>query len=121
MTVYLDVEDLVALVARLGCRPVRDIGLLGSSAHRPQVTIYGNEAYPTPALKAAAPLHSLVQNRALVDGNERLGWLACVVFADLNGERPDLSLDQAFALVMAVARGALDVPEIALRLRLQPR
>jgi len=41
--------------------------------------------------KAAALLHSLVRNHALVDGNERLGWLADRGFLDLNGSPPSLT------------------------------
>jgi hypothetical protein len=42
--------------------------------------MYGQDAYPTLHGKAAALLHSLVSNRALVDGNKRLGWQATAVF-----------------------------------------
>ena len=35
--------------------------------------------------KAAALLHSIVRNHALVDGNKRLAWTAAVVFSDING------------------------------------
>lgn len=40
-------------------------------------------------LKAAALLRPVVGDHALVDGNERPGWLATVVVLDLNGEHPD--------------------------------
>jgi death-on-curing family protein len=67
-------------------------------------------------LKAAALLHSLVRNHALVDGNKRLAWLATVVFLDLNGRRVELDDDEAFELVMSAAAGELDVEAIAERL-----
>ncbi|MDQ1662248.1 MAG: death on curing protein, partial [Blastococcus sp.] len=54
-------------------------------------------------------------------GNKRLGWLAAVVFLDLNGHRPDLDDDTAFSLVMEVAAGAVDVDDIAIRLHVAPR
>jgi death on curing protein len=117
---YLDVEDLLALMEQLGAGPVRDVGLLDSAAARPRASAFGQDAYETLDLKAAALLHSVARNHALVDGNKRLGWLACVVFADLNGYAPAVSDDDAFELTMAVARGELDVPEIAERLRLAP-
>lgn len=56
-----------------------------------------------------------------MDGNKRLAWLATVVFLDLNGHRPDLDDDVAFALVMNVAAGQMDVREIADRLRVVAR
>jgi death on curing protein len=61
-----------------------------------------------------------VRNHALVDGNERLAWLAAVVFLDLNGHRADLDDDAAFELVMAAAEGRLDVEQIAQRLAIRP-
>jgi death on curing protein len=118
---YLDLEDLLALVRALATGPVRDVGLLDSAAARPRATVFGEPAYPTLSLRAAALLHSLVGNHALVDGNKRLGWLATVVFLDLNGFEPDLSDDAAFDLVMDVAAGSAEVEEIADRLRVVPR
>ena len=118
---YLDLEDLLGLVRALETGPVRDVGLLDSAAARPRSVAFGEDAYATIPLKAAALLHSLVGNHTLVDGNKRLGWLATVVFLDLNGHAPDLDDDAAFALVMDVAAGAVDVEDIAARLRVIPR
>lgn len=113
---YLDLEDLLTLVSALAAGPVRDVGLLDSAAARPSSSAFGEDAYPTLALKAAALLHSVARNHALVDGNKRLAWLAAVVFLDLNSHPPELSDDAAFDLVMAVADRAADAGEIAERL-----
>ena len=118
---YLDLEDLLGLVRALGAGPVRDVGLLDSGAGRAGSSAFGEDAYGTLALKAAALLHSLGRHPALVDGNKRLGWLAAVVFLDLNGHLPDLDDDAAFSLVMDVAAGAIDVEGIAVRLHVVPR
>jgi death-on-curing protein len=113
---YLSLEDLLGLVRRLGVGPVRDLGLIDAAVARPQSSAFGEDAYPTVRLKAAALLHSIVTNHALVDGNKRLGWLATTVFLDLNGEAVDLADDDAFQLVMDVAEGGVEVEEIADRL-----
>jgi death-on-curing protein len=118
---YLDLDDLLRLIRDLGTGPVRDVGLLDSAVARHRSHVFGQEAYPTLALKAAALLHSLVNNHPLVDGNKRLGWLATLVFLDINAHEPDLDDDDAFQLVMDVAAGAMDVEEIAERLRAVPR
>jgi len=69
-----------------------------------------------------ALLHSIVSNHALVDGNRRLGWLATVVFLGLNDRHVDLTQDEAFDLVMAVASGEVrDVAEIATRVAIRRR
>lgn len=113
---YLTLEDLLGLVRRLGVGPVRDLGLLDAAIARPQSSAFGEDAYPTVKLKAAALLHSIVTNHALVDGNKRLGWLATTVFLDVNGEPVDLEDDDAFQLVLDVAEGGIGVEGIADRL-----
>ncbi len=116
--IYLDLEALIALadLAVGGRALVRDAGLLSSAAARPQAGFGDYEAYPTLFDKAGALMHSLLGNHALVDGNKRLGWTATLVFCDLNGiwiEAPD---DDAYDLVIGVAEGRLDVPDIAVAL-----
>jgi death-on-curing protein len=117
---YLDIEDAMAMIRALGVGPVRDIGLLDSALNRPRSSAFGEDAYPTLTVKAAALLHSVTNNHALLDGNKRLGWLCAVVFCDLNGFTTDLSDDQAFQLVWDVASSSIDVPSIAGRLMLAP-
>ena len=117
---YLDVDDLVGLAVALFGEPppLRDLGLLGSAAARPRATAFGEDAYPDLWTKAAALLHSVVRNHALVDGNKRLGWLACAVFLDVNGVDPTAaSNDDVYDLVMDVASDEPDVRALATRLR----
>jgi death on curing protein len=115
---YLTLEDVLGLVKALGAGPVRDLGLLDSACHRPQARFFGQEAYPTLSGKAAALMHSLACNHALVDGNKRLALLATVVFLRINGHRLDLTDDEAFDLTMSVAAGQMDADGIEKRLRL---
>jgi death-on-curing protein len=110
---YLDLEDLLILTRMLGAGPVRDVGLLDSAAARARSTVFGEDAYPTIELKAAALIHSLCKNPALVDGNKRLALLAGVTFLRANGRQFALTQDEAFNLIMRVAEGSADVPEIA--------
>lgn len=113
---YLTLEDLLELVRALQAGPVRDVGLLDAAAARPASSAFGEDAYLTLELKAAALLHSIVRNHALVDGNKRLALLAAAVFLDVNGRLITLDDDAAFDLVMDAAQGHLDVEEIAERL-----
>lgn len=118
MTVeYVQLEDILQLASDLGDLVVRDLGLLEAAAQRPQTTLYGQEAYPDIAGKAAVLLESLTRNQALIDGNKRLGWLAVVVFFDLNGLTLDAPDDDAYDLVIAVSTGALDYAAAALCLK----
>lgn len=110
---YLELEDLLHLTRRLGVGPIRDLGLLDAACARPRATAFGVDAYPDIHHKAAALLHSIAGNHALIDGNKRLAWLATVVFLDLNSAPVSLTDDEAFGLVMGVAAGSVDVPAIA--------
>jgi death-on-curing protein len=114
---YLDLDDILGLVRALGVGPVRDLGLLDSATARPRSSAFGEDAYLTVTLKAAALLHSLANNHALVDGNKRLAWLATVVFLDINGSAPGLDDDEAFDLVWEIASTSIDLEGIAPRLR----
>lgn len=117
---FLDLDDLLALAERLldSPLPVRDVGLLGSAAARPQTSVFGADAYPDVWTKAAALLQSIVKNHPLVDGNKRLGWLATAVFLELNSlEATSAANDDVYELVMAIAAGSEDIDEIATTLR----
>ena len=115
--IYLTLDDLVHVATRtLGHAPeVRDAGLLESACARPQAGAFGADAYPTMHLKAAALLHSLARNHALVDGNKRLALAATLAFYGINGWRATMTSDRAYQLVIDVATGELgnDVHVIA--------
>ena len=107
--IFLEVEDLLHIAERvLPSVQVRDRGLLDAAAARPQASVFGGDAYPSVHEKAAALLHSLVRNHALIDGNKRLGLAAVIAFYGMNGVRLTFSNDEAYELVMAVAVGDLD-------------
>lgn len=113
----LPLRVVLAVIEARGLGPVRDLGLLESALARPLTTLMGQDAYPTLESKAAALLHSVCLNHALVDGNKRLAALATMVFLDINGREPTLTNDELFDLTMAVASGDLrDVEEIATHL-----
>ena len=117
---FLDLDDLVELARGLlgDPPPIRDIGLLGSAAARPQTTAFGEDAYPDLVAKAAALLQSIVNNHALVDGNKRLGWLATAVFLELNGVKASrASNDDVYDLVVWIAASNPDLDDITTRLR----
>jgi death-on-curing protein len=108
---FLSVTDLLDIAGGIikGVA-VRDPGLLASAAARPRTTVFGADAYPTFAAKAAALLHSLARNHPLVDGNKRLAWSATRVFCLVNGRDLVFTVDDAEAMVLAVAAGHLDGP-----------
>ena len=108
--IFLDLEAVLYVARRtLGTEPeVRDHGLLESALARPRASAFGQDTYPGIHEKAAALLHSLARNHALVDGNKRLALAATIAFYGMNGMRLTLTNDQAYDLVIAVASGRLD-------------
>lgn len=112
---FLSLPELLFTAERtLGVIEIRDVGLLESALARPQATAFGSDAYPTFIEKAAALLHSLAKNHALVDGNKRLALTGLVAFLGVNGSRLTIDNDRAYRLIIAVADGELaDVPAIA--------
>lgn len=118
--IFLDLDALLHVAERaIGTTPVvRDYGLLESALARPQATAFGDDAYTSIHDKAAALLHSLAGNNALVDGNKRLALAAALAFYGMNGMQLTLTNDKAYELVIDVATGRLDeVPPIADALR----
>lgn len=115
----LSVEDLVAIATRIGRGDpaIRDLGLLQSAAARPGTSVFGADAYPDLATKAAAMLESIVRNHALVDGNKRLGWLATAVFLELNGfNASKISNDDVYDLVIWIASTNASLEDITTQL-----
>ena len=114
--IFLNLEELLHVAERtLGSEPeIRDVGLLESALARPRASAFGEPAYPSIHQKAAALLHSLARNHALVDGNKRLALAATIALYGMNGTRLTLTNDQAYELVIDLASGTLDdVPRIA--------
>ncbi len=114
---YLSVEDVLEIAG--GVLPdvaVREPGLLASAVARPQTSVFGTDAYPTFAEKAAALMHSLARNHPLVDGNKRLAWSATRIFCLMNGLDLRMPVDDAETLVLSAADGSLDVPELSAEL-----
>lgn len=118
---YLQIDEILAIARKVNGteHSVRDMGLLVSAIERPRTDVFGSELYPTPHEKAAALLHSVARNHALIDGNRRTAWLAMRVFLRLNGVSasvapPHVSIAGPF--VEDVAQDNIDVPAMTKRL-----
>lgn len=112
MTLYLEPEQGLAVVARLGLH-IRDEGLFFSALARPGMSAFGEDAYDSLELKAAALMNSLARNHPLFDGNKRTSWVLTVAFLNLNGWDLEMSQDEKFDLVVSVARGSMELDALA--------
>jgi death on curing protein len=118
---YVGLEEAFVVIRAVHRRDpldlIRDSVLLRSALDRPAATLFGRDAYPDVYAKAAALLHSMLRNHALLDGNKRVGWLLCALFFELNGYDETYDEDAMFDFLLAIAEGRLeDVGEIASKL-----
>ncbi|GAB3442958.1 hypothetical protein GCM10027570_10570 [Streptomonospora sediminis] len=74
--IHLGLSELLHIAERAIGKDVevRDHGLLESALARPRATVFGTDAYATLEEQAAALLHSIAGNHALVDGTSALRW-----------------------------------------------
>jgi death on curing protein len=119
---FLGIDEVLAIhghqIDRYGGSPgIRDVGLLESALAMPRATFSGQDLHPTLHEKAAAYLFHLVKNHPFVDGNKRVGLAVCLVFLALNGKRIRATDDALVDLVLGVARGDRDKPEVAVFLK----
>ena len=114
---YLSVDDLLEIAAGVLERvDVRDLGLLASAVARPASTVFGRRCVPsvprearrTPALAGAK---SPTPRR-----EQAVGVVGARVFCLMNGRDLRVPIDEAEAMMLAVAAGALAVPELAVML-----
>ncbi|MFE1147592.1 type II toxin-antitoxin system death-on-curing family toxin [Streptomyces albidoflavus] len=118
---YVQLDEILAIAAKINGtgRSVRDLGLLVSAVERPRTNVFGAELYLTLHEKAAALLHAVARNHALIDGNKRTAWLAMRFFLRVNGlpaGHPVPPVQEAGPFVEAVAQDHCDVSGIAKRL-----
>jgi len=115
---FLDLQDLIQIGKSLiSDFRIRDEGLLESAAMRPQTTIYGEDAYPTFEEKVASLIHSLARNHALIDGNKRIAWSAGRIFCLMNRRDLIMPIDDAEKMILDIAKGVIDVADIAVLLK----
>lgn len=89
---YLSVQEVIAINVAMIQRyspgeqvGVKEPGLLQSAVHRPQSSVFGEDAYPSIFEKTAALFESLGQNHPFHNANKRTAFTAIVVFLRYNG------------------------------------
>jgi death on curing protein len=109
---WIEERDALALHDRLlalhgGPAGLRDDGLLKSALARPQQHFAYAES-PSMLDLAAAYTAGIVGNHPFVDGNERTGFVAGILFLELNGYRFTASEEDTARAVLDLASGKLD-------------
>lgn len=97
---------------RFGGAPgLRDEGMLRSALERP-INKWTYEQLPL-AERAAAYAFGLARNRAFVDGNKRIAFMAMMTFLNKNGVAFSPDPAQATAIILALAAGEVSEESLA--------
>ncbi|MFD1175307.1 type II toxin-antitoxin system death-on-curing family toxin [Paenibacillus puldeungensis] len=117
---FLTIEEVISahyfLIKRMNDAEqagVKDHGLLDSVVHRPQQSVFGEDAYPTLFDKAAALLESLVKNHCFHNGNKRTAYLVTKSFLMLNGYHLRMERQYAVEFIVDIAKGLYSLEKIA--------
>ena len=115
---YLSAQQVLFIHSRVvaetgGPLGLRDLGALQSAVNRPKMTLGGEDLYPDLFTKTAAMMESIIGNHPFVDGNKRVGVVAAGQMPYENGYRLVTTNEDFESFAMSVARGELDLPEIA--------
>jgi len=79
---------------------------LVNAIQRPQTTIFGKDAYPSFAEKAAAFLFAMLQNVPFRGGNRRVALAALIAFCDVNDRPLDARIADEKALESVIKKAA---------------
>jgi death-on-curing protein len=115
VTHYLTLEDITELASRFWRARISSSWwpmwvCCQSALARPQATVFGQDAYPALAGKAAALMESRARNPCLVDGDERIAWAATKLFLLFNDVHLRvIDVDDAEHYVVAVSEGKIDI------------
>jgi death-on-curing protein len=101
-----------------GTAGIRDEGLLDSALAQPQTTFGGELLHPTIHEQAAAYLYHLAMNHPFIDGNKRTAFAVMDTFITLNGYTLNLSVEEAYNLVIRVVQREISKEELSTFLQL---
>jgi death-on-curing protein len=111
---YLTEEDVIAFYAEVIGEPVlRYADGLASAVGRPQQSVFGEDAYPTITLKAAALMQSLAESQPFVDGNKRIAWICGKLFLQLHGLTMYATDEEGLDLFLNRVANGMTVPDLA--------
>ncbi len=118
---WLDERDLLTIQDQLlsmhgGAPGLRDRALLESALARPRQHYAYAEGVDTVDL-AAIYTSAIVQNHPFIDGNKRAGFVAGILFLELNGFDFVASEEEVISTVLALAAGDVDEDDYSAWLR----
>ncbi len=90
LTKFLSEAEAIAVNRKMvlkygGLHGVKDTYLLSLAVGRPQMSVAFQDAYKSIFDKAAALLHSIINNHPFLDGNKRTSLFSAILFLKYNG------------------------------------
>ena len=96
-----------------GSHGIRDLGSFESALARPFQSFGNEELYPSPILKAAALLESILINHPFIDGNKRTAYTIVRIFLLSNNIDIKASQEEKYNFIVSTASGNTDFDSIA--------
>jgi death-on-curing protein len=116
---YLTPAELIAIHELLltefgGMRGITEVGFgrLEAAAATPRASMFGEDIYVGVGAKAAALCLAIVRGHPFSDGNKRVALVALGAALALNGAQLTATNDQAYDMIMALARGEVGREEL---------
>jgi len=111
---FISANDIYVINQQVvGYEPiVLNYHLLQSAAKRPYTRMFGHEAYPTIHEKAASLVHALAHDHLFADGNKRTAQIVLEQFLSNNGYQPTWTPQQAYSIILEIAKGKCEIPQI---------
>lgn len=119
--IWISEQDVLDIHEKLlaqygGASRIRDVTLLKSALARP-LQHFAYAASPDLIVLAATLTAGIVRNHPFVDGNKRTGFLAGLIFLEMNGSDVTTTREVATQTVLALAAGEIDEAAYAAFLR----
>jgi death-on-curing protein len=110
--VWVDALHFQLLKRFGGAYGVREEGTIDAALARPR-NKWAYDSQVDLATLAAAYAYGLTRSHGYVDGNKRIGFLAMAVFLELNGSTLEATELEVVRVMVAVAAGKMEEPELA--------
>lgn len=93
---------------------VLDSGKLEAALARPLTIVFDYEPFPTPALKVAALIDSIITTHPFKDGNKRTAMRLGLALLEFNFPQIAIPTDDAIeAIAVGVNNGVVTIPQVA--------
>lgn len=116
--VLLSVEEVIVIHDRLikiggGEKGISNFGFLHAAVNRPAASFLGKYLYKNIWFKAAALLHSLINNPPFADGNKQTAFFSTQRFLKLNNKQDGVKKDNLVSDLVSIVKDKWSVKQIA--------